>query len=78
MATDIADSPEGYRFMTGAAAVALLVGVDAPLVMERERVSHIINKCDVNQSRDDKHPLCQPIHPDPNPGGTSTSLGAGK
>ena len=45
-ATDIADSPEGYRFMTGCSTVAMLVGVDAPLVFERERCSHIINRWD--------------------------------
>ena len=44
VATDIADSPAGYRFMTGAASVAMLVGVDAALVFERERCSHIINR----------------------------------
>jgi len=46
VATDIADSPEGYRFMTGCASVAMLVGVDAALVFERERCSHIINRWD--------------------------------
>jgi len=45
-ATDIADSPAGYRFMTGCACVAMLVGVDAALVFERERCSHIINRWD--------------------------------
>ena len=43
-ATDIADSPAGYRFMTGCSSVAMLVGVDAALVFERERCSHIINR----------------------------------
>ena len=38
VATDIADSPEGYRFMTGCASAAMLVGVDAAMVFERERV----------------------------------------
>ena len=46
VATDIADSPAGYRFMTGCACVAMLVGVDAALVFERERCSHIINRWD--------------------------------
>jgi len=46
IATDIADSPAGYRFMTGCATVAMLVGVDAALVFERERCSHIINRWD--------------------------------
>jgi len=45
-ATDIADSPAGYRFMTGCSSVAMLVGVDAALVFERERCSHIINRWD--------------------------------
>jgi len=45
-ATDIADSPEGYRFMTGCACVSMLVGVDAPLAFERERCTHIINRWD--------------------------------
>jgi len=46
VATDIADSPAGYRFMTGCASVAMLVGVDAALVFERERCTHIINRWD--------------------------------
>ena len=46
VATDIADAPEGYRFMTGCACVAMLVGVDAALVFERERCTHIINRWD--------------------------------
>lgn len=46
VATDIADSPAGYRFMTGCSCVAMLVGVDAALVFERERCSHIINRWD--------------------------------
>lgn len=46
VATDIADSPEGYRFMTGCACVAMLVGVDAPLAFERERAAHMINRWD--------------------------------
>jgi 3-hydroxy-3-methylglutaryl-CoA-synthase len=45
-ATDIADSPAGYRFMTGCACVSMLVGVDAALVFERERCTHIINRWD--------------------------------
>ena len=39
VATDIADSPAGYYFMTGCSCVAMLVGVDAALVFERERCS---------------------------------------
>ena len=46
VATDIADSPAGYRFMTGCACVSMLVGVDAALVFERERCTHIINRWD--------------------------------
>jgi len=44
--TDIADSPPGYRFMVGAAAVAMLVGVDAPMRFIPERQTHIIHRWD--------------------------------
>lgn len=37
VATDIADAPASYRFMCGASCVAMLIGVDAPLVFHRER-----------------------------------------
>lgn len=46
VATDIADAPAGYRFMCGAACVAMLVGIDAPMRMERERQTHIIHRWD--------------------------------
>ena len=71
VATDIADSPAGYRFMTGCACVAMLVGVDAALVFERERCSHIINRWDfykVPHPRTSHHqlsdlaPQCKPPH----------------
>ena len=63
VATDIADSPAGYRFMTGCACVAMLVGVDAALVFERERCSHIINRWDfykVPHPRTSHHHLSDP------------------
>ena len=50
VATDIADSPAGYRFMTGCACVAMLVGVDAALVFERERCS--VRRCASKQRLD--------------------------
>jgi len=46
IATDIADAPAQYRFMVGAAAVAVLVGPDGPLEIQRERVSHVLNRWD--------------------------------
>jgi len=46
MSTDIADAPAGYRFMCGAASIAMLVGVDAPMRMNRERQTHIIHRWD--------------------------------
>ena len=44
--TDIADAPPQYRFMVGSAAVAVLAGPDAPLQLERERVTHILDHWD--------------------------------
>eukprot|EP00966_Prymnesium_polylepis_P001393 32060-Prymnesium_polylepis.1 len=35
-----------YPFMNGAAAVAMLVGVDAPLALEGERVTHVVHEWD--------------------------------
>ena len=46
IATDVADAPAGYRFMTGCSSVAMLVGVDAALVLERERASHMLDRWD--------------------------------
>ena len=65
VATDIADSPAGYRFMTGCACVAMLVGVDAALVFERERCSHIINRWDFYKVLAHTHShLAPPPHSD--------------
>ena len=44
--TDISDAPEKYAFMQGAAAVAMLIGPDAPLAFEGARVSRMINEWD--------------------------------
>ena len=46
VAVDIADLSEEYAFLNGAAAVALLVGPDAPVVMLPERGSHMVNAWD--------------------------------
>ena len=46
IATDIADAPKQHRFMVGAAAVAMLIGPDAPFILSRERVSHMLNRWD--------------------------------
>ena len=46
VATDVSDAPKQYPFMNGAAAVAMLVGADAPLALEGERVSHFVNVWD--------------------------------
>lgn len=46
VAVDIADLSEEYAFLNGAAAVAMLVGPDAPVVMLPERGSHMINAWD--------------------------------
>mmetsp|Transcript_18053 Transcript_18053/g.54025 ORF Transcript_18053/g.54025 Transcript_18053/m.54025 type:complete len:552 (+) Transcript_18053:102-1757(+) len=46
IATDIADAPAAYRFMVGASAVAMLIGVDAPMWFERERQTCILHRWD--------------------------------
>ena len=46
VATDISDSSKQYPFMYGAAAVAVLVGPDAPLALESQRTTTIINEWD--------------------------------
>ncbi|GAB2576254.1 hypothetical protein GCM10027066_19050 [Dyella jejuensis] len=43
---DIAEFDEEQRFLTGAAAVAMLVGPDASLVMLPERASHMLHRWD--------------------------------
>ncbi|MGD1913795.1 MAG: hydroxymethylglutaryl-CoA synthase [Rivularia sp. (in: cyanobacteria)] len=43
---DIADLSEEQSFLNGAAAVAILVGADAPIVMQPERASHVMNTWD--------------------------------
>ncbi len=43
---DIADLNEEQSFLNGAAAVAMLIGPDAPMVMQRERASHIMHTWD--------------------------------
>ena len=44
--TDISDAPDQYAFMNGAAAVAMLIGRDAPLAFEGTRVSHMADEWD--------------------------------
>ncbi|MDC0525426.1 KR domain-containing protein [bacterium] len=46
VSTDVSDAPKQYLFMNGAAAVAMLVGADAPLALEGKRVSHIVHEWD--------------------------------
>ena len=43
---DIADLNEQQSFLNGAAAVAMLIGPDAPLVMQAERGTHMMNTWD--------------------------------
>ncbi|WP_080424809.1 type I polyketide synthase [Burkholderia ubonensis] len=43
---DIADLSEEHAFLNGAAAVAMLVGPDAALVMKPERASHMLHRWD--------------------------------
>jgi len=43
---DIADLNDEQAFLNGASAVAMLVGLDAPLVIEPERASHMMNTWD--------------------------------
>ena len=43
---DIADLNEEQSFLNGAAAVAMLIGPHAPMVMQRERASHIMHTWD--------------------------------
>ena len=44
--TDVSDAPAQYAFMNGAAAVAVLVGPRAPLVMQTPRVSCVLDEWD--------------------------------
>ncbi len=44
--SDVADAPEGYEFLTGAAAVAMLVGPNASLQVEGVRVSWGVDRWD--------------------------------
>ena len=46
IAVDIADLREEQQFLNGAAAVAILLGADAPLVLEPLRGSHMIHTTD--------------------------------
>ena len=46
IAVDIADLREEQQFLNGAAAVAILLGPDAPLVLDSARGSHMINTLD--------------------------------
>lgn len=46
IAVDIADLREEQQFLNGAAAVAILLGPDAPLVLDLSRGSHMINTLD--------------------------------
>jgi acyl transferase domain-containing protein/3-hydroxy-3-methylglutaryl CoA synthase/enoyl-CoA hydratase/carnithine racemase/NAD(P)-dependent dehydrogenase (short-subunit alcohol dehydrogenase family)/acyl carrier protein len=44
--TDISDGSEQYKFMTGAAAVAVLLGPNAPVTIDPTRVSHMMHRWD--------------------------------
>ena len=44
--TDVSDAPAQYPFMNGAAAVAMLVGADAPLALEGRRHTHVAHEWD--------------------------------
>jgi len=44
--SDIATQPEEYRFMSGTGCVAMLIGRNAPLVLLKERASHMVNTWD--------------------------------
>ena len=44
--TDVSDAPPQYPFMNGAAAVAILVGADAPLALEGDRISRMLPEWD--------------------------------
>ena len=44
--TDVSDAPAQYPFMNGAAAVAMLVGADAPLALEGRRHTHMAHEWD--------------------------------
>ena len=46
IAVDIADLREEQQFLNGAAAVAILLGPDATLVLDSSRGSHMINTLD--------------------------------
>lgn len=46
IAVDIADLRKEQQFLNGAAAVAILLGQDAPLVLDSLRGSHMINTLD--------------------------------
>ena len=46
IAVDIADLREEQQFLNGAAAVAILLGPNAPLVLDSSRGSHMINTLD--------------------------------
>ena len=44
--SDVSDAPEQYAFMSGAAAVVMLVGPHAPLALEGPRVTRVLNEWD--------------------------------
>ena len=43
---DVADMPRSSKFMTGAAAVAMLVGTDAPLALMDHRITRVLDEWD--------------------------------
>mmetsp|Transcript_9075 Transcript_9075/g.29824 ORF Transcript_9075/g.29824 Transcript_9075/m.29824 type:complete len:539 (+) Transcript_9075:17-1633(+) len=46
VATDISDAPAAYKFMSGAACVAILMGPEAPVIFDPTRCSHMIDEWD--------------------------------
>ena len=56
---DIADWDKEHQFMNGSAAVAMLVGADAPLVVAPERATHMIHEWDFYKPYDwpSPHPV---------------------
>ena len=44
--TDVSEGTKQYPFLNGAAAVAMLVGPDAPLALEGKRVTHMVHEWD--------------------------------